>query len=139
MLYRPPNTSVIDFCTELTTLIERHITDRGKAIWVGDLNIYVNDVTNLDTITFRDFLYSFNLKNMVSFLTHKFGHTIDLILQDLDANIVQDTMRGFTLSDHNFVDCILNVEKPTRPTKMASFRSLRVSTKRHLKWSCQRP
>ena len=24
------------------------------------------------------------------------------------------------LSNHNFVDCILNVEKPTRPTKMVS-------------------
>ena len=138
-LYRPPNTSVIDFCTELTTLIKRHITDRGKAIWVRDFNIDVNDVTNLDTIASRDFLHSFNLKNMVSFLTHKSCHTIDLILQDLDVNIVQDTMRGFMLSDNNFVDYILNVEKPTRPTKMVTFRKLRVSTKRCLKWTCQRP
>ena len=99
--------------------------DRGKAIWVGDFNIHVNDVTNPDTITFRDFLDSFNLKSMVSFLTHKSGHTIDLVLQDLDANIVEDTMRGFMLSDHNFIDCILNVEKPTRPTKMVSFRKLK--------------
>ena len=28
------------------------------------------------------------------------------------------------LSDHNLVDCILNVEKPTRPTIMVSFRKL---------------
>ena len=28
-------------------------------------------------------------------------------------------------SDHNFVHCILNVEKPTRPTKMVSFRKLK--------------
>ena len=99
--------------------------DRGKAIWVGDFNIHVNDVTNPDTFTVRDFLDTFNLKNMVSFLTHKSGHTINLVLQDLDANIVQDTMRGFMLSDYNFVDCILNVEKPTRPTKMVSFRKLK--------------
>ena len=98
---------------------------RGKAIWVGDFNIHVNDITNLDIITFRDFLDSFNLKDMVSFLTHKFGHTIDLLLQDLDANIVHDTMRGFMLSDHDCVNCILNVEKPTRPTKMVSFRKLK--------------
>ena len=71
VLYRPPKTSVIEFCTELTTLIEGHIIDRGKTIWVGDFNIHVNDVTNLDTITFRDLLDSFNLKNMVSFPTHK--------------------------------------------------------------------
>ena len=125
MLYRLPNTSVIDFCTELTTLIERHTTDRGNTNWVGDFNIHVNDVTNPDTITSRDFLDSFNLKNMVSFPTHKSGHTINLILQDLDANTVHDIMRGFMLSDHNFVDCILNVEKPTRPTKMVSFRKLK--------------
>ena len=121
VLYRPPKTSVIKFCTELTTLIERYIMDRGKAIRVGDFNIHVNDVTNLDTITFRNFLDSFHLKNMFSFLTHKSHHTINLFLQDIDANIVQDTIRGFMLSDHNFVDCILNVGKPTNPTKMVSF------------------
>ena len=125
MLYRPPNTSVIEFCTELTTLIEKHIMDRGITIWAGDFNIHVNDVTNPDTIIFWDILDSFNLKNMVSFLTHKSGHTIDLILQDMDANIVQDTMKGFMLSDHNFVDCILDVEKPTRPTEMVSFRKVK--------------
>ena len=67
VLYRPPNTSVIDFCTKLTTLIERHITDRGKAIWVGDINIHVNDVTNLDTINFRDFLDSLILRTWLAF------------------------------------------------------------------------
>ena len=113
--------------------------DRGKAIWVVDFNIHVNDVTNQDTITFRDFLDSFTLKNMVSFLTHKSGHTIDLIFQDLDANIVQETMGGLMFSDHNFVDCILNVEKPTRPTKMVSFRKLKSINQKVLKWTCQRP
>ena len=67
VLYRPPKTSVIKFCTELTTLIEGHIMDRGKTIWVGNFNIHVNDVTNLDTITFRTFWVALILRTWLVF------------------------------------------------------------------------
>ena len=47
----------------------------------GDFNIKVNDEEDSDTITFLDFLHSFNLGNRIDFLMHRLGNTLDLIVQ----------------------------------------------------------
>ena len=47
----------------------------------GDFNIKVNDEEDRDAITFLDFLDSFNLENMITFLTHRLGRKLDLIVQ----------------------------------------------------------
>ena len=60
VIYRFPNTSVLMFCTELDTVLERNILDTtGKLVLLGDFNIHMDVVDDSDTITFNDFLDSF--------------------------------------------------------------------------------
>ena len=47
----------------------------------GDFNIKVNDEEDSDTITFLDFLISFNLENRINFSTNRLGNTLDFIVQ----------------------------------------------------------
>ena len=60
VIYRPLNGSVIDFCEEMTTLLETTILDVNKPIFCGDFNMHAEDISNSDTIIFYDFLDSFN-------------------------------------------------------------------------------
>ena len=81
VIYRIPNTSVIQFCSELADLLEGNIVhDRGHLILTSDFNIHMDNPENPDTIIFNDFLESFGLTNLVSFPTHQSNHTIDLMI-----------------------------------------------------------
>ena len=104
IIYRFPSTSVLTFCTELATILERNILDTtGKLVLLGDFSIYVDVVDDTDMITFNDFLDSFNLENLVNFSTHKCRHTLDLLITDKnwDHGIVPS--QGHMIADHNAV------------------------------------
>ena len=60
-IYRPLNGSVIDFCEEMTTLLETTILYVNEPIFCRDFHIHAEDISNSDTIIFDDFLGSFNL------------------------------------------------------------------------------
>ena len=60
LIYRLPSTSVLQFCNDMTDIMERRITDDlGKLLLIGDFNIHIDEPTEPDTITFLDFLNSF--------------------------------------------------------------------------------
>ena len=42
IIYQPPDTSVLDFCNDLTDYFEKNITSPGEKIIVGDFNIPIN-------------------------------------------------------------------------------------------------
>ena len=57
VLYRPPTTSVLSFCTDLADVLEYDITTNiGNPIIIGDFNIHLDQTENPDTRTFNDFL-----------------------------------------------------------------------------------
>ena len=92
IIYRYPQTSVIIFCEELANILEQNIvTDRGEFILVGDFNIHVDKLDEPDTVTFKDFLESFNLVNHVHFSTQKSHHTLDLVLSDRNSTWIKET------------------------------------------------
>ena len=65
LIYRLPSTSVLQFCNDMTDIMERRITDDlGKLLLIGDFNIHIDEPTEPDTITFLDVLNSFNLTIM---------------------------------------------------------------------------
>ena len=62
VLYRPPTTSVLSFCTDLADVLEYNTTtDMGNPIIIGDFDIHLDQPENSDTITINDFLDSMNL------------------------------------------------------------------------------
>ena len=84
-IYRNPALSVIAFCEELATILEKNIiVDRGALLLIGDFNIHIDNLSHADTNTFNDFLDSFNFQNHVNFLTHIPQHTLELFIDDKD-------------------------------------------------------
>ena len=54
--YHIPNTSVIQFCNELSDLIKNNILeDHGHTIMLEDFNIHMDKPEHPDTATFNDF------------------------------------------------------------------------------------
>ena len=59
IVYCNPNTSVIQFCSKLSDLMESNVLeDHGHLIMLGDFNIYVDNPEHPHTTIFNDFLES---------------------------------------------------------------------------------
>ena len=68
IIYCIPNTSVIQFCSELSDLMESNVLKgHGQIIMLGDFNIHVDNPEHPDTVIFNDFLESFDLINFTTF------------------------------------------------------------------------
>ena len=116
-VYHIPNTSVIQFCSELSDLLEHNISqDHGNLLIISDFNIHMDDVNHPDTITFTDLLQSFGLVNTVGIQTHKSKHILDLLITD-NPIIIKLTMPGYFFSDHQFIEATLHLERPDPPLK----------------------
>ena len=70
VIYRPPNTSIVAFCEDLTDHQERNVTSTGRMIIVGDLNNPTNQEQYPDTVLFEETLDGLNLRDHVDFATH---------------------------------------------------------------------
>ena len=81
IVYSILNTSVIQFCSELSDLMESNVFDNhGHLIMLGDFNIHVNNPEHPDTVIFNEFLESFDLINFTTFPTHVSRHTLNLVI-----------------------------------------------------------
>ena len=81
IVYHIPNTSVIQFCSKLSDLMESNVLeDHRHIIMLGDFNIHVDNPEHPDTIIFNDFLESFDLINFTTFATHASRYTLDLVI-----------------------------------------------------------
>ena len=84
---------------------------KSNIMIIGDFNIYVENTANPDTITFSDFLNSFNLHNHVNFPTHIANHHIDLCTTERDSGLFQSISKGHFISDHNFTHAKIRAPK----------------------------
>ena len=126
LVYRIPSTSVPKFCEELTDILEDRIrSDTGRIVFTGDFNIHIDEPQDSDTVTFSNFLNSFNLVNHVKGPTHVSGHTLDLMITEHDQPLIEGIATGHILSDHCFVDSILTVYHTKPPIKKIRYRKLK--------------
>ena len=89
VIYRYPNTSMLNFIECLSKIIEGNIlNDHGELVLMGDFNVHMNSPEAPDTILFNNFLDSLNLKSLVDFLTHLSNHSIDLIITDKNSSLI---------------------------------------------------
>ena len=103
LLYRPPNTNVLQFILDLTDILESLITKSGSITLLGNFNIKINEEDDYDSINFVDFLSTFGLQNRVTFPTHRLGNILDLILVEEGTNHITHTSMGDLFSDHRIV------------------------------------
>ena len=104
VIYRPPDTSVLQFANELAGYVERNINTTGEQIIVGDFSMYTsaNRMTG-NAIILSNMLESFNLSNCVEFPTDKLQNTLDLVIYQQDSRCIRNVHQGHLLSDHHLV------------------------------------
>ena len=66
-MYRPPDGGALDFIQGLISYYEKEIGDRSDHILIDDFNIWMNHLTEANTINLADFMEMFNLSNWVLF------------------------------------------------------------------------
>ena len=94
---------------------------------VCDFNIHEEDLTNGDAEQFIDMCKAIGLDQHVNFVTHHQGHTLDLVLTELNSAIqVSNIKPGEYISDHCLVDFIINYEKEISETKSIEFKTGRM-------------
>ena len=121
MIYRYPNTSMLNFIECLSEIIEGNIlNDCGELVLIGDFNIHIDSPEAPGTILFNDFLDSLNLKNIVDFSTHCSNHSIDLIIMDKNLSLISHPRRGHMLSDHHFI--LADLQIITQPPSIKSIK-----------------
>ena len=126
IIYRIPSTHVIQFCDEMTNILDDGINrDHGELLFVGDFNIHMDNTLHPETITFLEFMESFNLRNHTNFTTHISNHYLDLALTEHGSTVISKIDRGVLFSDHHFVDLKLAVSHPTPNLIMVKYRKLR--------------
>ena len=105
IIYCIPNTSVIQFCSELSDLMENNVLEDCRyIIMLGDFNIHVDNSEHPDTVIFNDFLESFDLINFTTFPTCISKNTLDLVIIN-SHRLIKSIGQGYFLSDYWFFRC----------------------------------
>ena len=104
------------FFEGLSNVIERNITSGNELLILGDFNIKLDTISTPEVQTLGD-LDLFNPQNHLTFPTHNKGHTLDLVLTDINSTTLTKGTQGDFISDHCFVDCELAMERNCRETQ----------------------
>ena len=91
----------------------------------GDFNIKSDTINTPEPQTLGDFLDLFNLQNLLTFLTHNKGHTLDLVLTDINSTTLTKVTQGDFISDQCFVDSELAIQRNCRETQWQYSRNIK--------------
>ena len=94
------------FFEDLCNVLERIVISSHEMVFLGDFNIRTDLQDTTEAITYSAFLDLFNLKNHVTFPTHKKGHTLDLVLTDNECTMMAEVTQGDFISDH----CLIRLQ-----------------------------
>ena len=131
VIYRPPSSSGISsmniFMEEFSSCLEHYIIKPGSLIIAGDFNFHFDKTSDAATVNFLSLLEAFNLRQHVNQVTHRAGHTLDLIItrNDDDGFLQSVNVHDSSISDHFTVMCSLNIRKPCFQKKVVSSRKLK--------------
>ncbi len=81
-----------------------------KALIVGDFKIYVDNTNDALGLAFTDLINYFGVKQNVTGPTHRFNHTLDLIiLHGIDLTDIDIVPQSDDVTDHFLVSCMLQI------------------------------
>ena len=116
-IYHPPPSelhkhTITSFTNEFLGKYAEFCVKYNNMLIVDDFNVHVEDVTNGDAEHYIGMCKAIGLDQHVNFATHHQGHTLDLILTELNSAIqVSNIKQGEYISDHCLIDFIINYEK----------------------------
>jgi hypothetical protein len=129
LVYRPPPSTVnklktSDYLNDFDDFLIHVNSFSGKILLLGDFNIHVNTPSKPGVTRFMTSYESAGFCQHIKGPTHRCGNTLDLILSRPEDGLVKDTSVGTRLSDHNFILCTLNLDKPEDVKEIRSIRNL---------------
>ena len=116
-VYRPPQNhpgkSISAFTMEFTTNLEETILHYPNPVLLGDFNIHVNDVVDVEAMDCVTTLETLGLDQHVKFCTHQAGHQLDLIITPhlMELSIIR-CIQGPFFSDHSSLIVTLGLIRP---------------------------
>ena len=84
-LYHPPSTDRMTttmFLDEITEILMTLILKYNNIMLLGDFNMHIEDISNLDNIIFNDTMETIGLIQHVKSCMHKQGNILDLIFSE---------------------------------------------------------
>lgn len=121
-----------EFTSDLDSYLESLISLKGENILCGDLNVHVENLTELDTTELYDVTKKYGFSQLVEGPTHLEGGTLDLVFVQDGGNcneLIKHTLHVHDLchsvtSDHSFIEFLVPfIKDPIKPTK--EWRSIR--------------
>ena len=106
-MYRPPYSTehkdtVSVFLGDFLDYLESFVLSKEQILIAGDFTMHVNDIKNVDAVTFLDVLESFGLQQ------HVLSHTLDLVISRYPDNLLKaPPVTDFFVSDHTSLMCNL--------------------------------
>ncbi len=108
-VYRPPGHIQI-FYKKLQIFSQTYWLNVDKALIVGDFNIHVDNTNDALGLAFTDLINSFGGKQNVIGPTHRFNHTLDLIISHgIDLTDIDIVLQNDDVTDHFHVSCMLHI------------------------------
>ena len=110
-LYRPPpsrNNQLTDssFFSEFSFLLDQCNASSSKSIILGDLNLHFYTPTNPLVLKINSLLNRYSFYQAVTVPSHKFGHSLDIVmLRHNDDIVCSTTVTQLLSSDHYCVAC----------------------------------
>ncbi len=109
IVYRPPG-PYTDFLKEFADFLSDILVNVDKALIVGDFNIHVDNTNYALGLAFTDLINSFGVKQNVTGPTHRFNHTLDLIISHgIDLTDIDIVPQSDDVTDHFLVLCMLHI------------------------------
>ena len=72
-------------------------------IIMGDMNFYMNDRADDDTIAMKDLIDSLNVRNNILAPAHRLHNNLYVVLTDTEYTGISQVKRGILLSDHDLI------------------------------------
>ena len=124
-VYRPPNGSIPQFLNILTERLVDIVVSNTNLVILGDFNIHVNNVDDQNASIFLDMMTALGLKQHIKGPTYKSENCLYLIFtEELSRTKTIKCSHSLFVSDHNSIQCILNIPKEDCTCKEVTYRML---------------
>uniref|UniRef100_A0A8C2DBW0 Reverse transcriptase domain-containing protein n=1 Tax=Cyprinus carpio TaxID=7962 RepID=A0A8C2DBW0_CYPCA len=109
-VYRPPG-PYTEFLKEFGDFLSDLLVTADKALIFGDFNIHIDNTNDALGLAFTNLLNCFGVKQNVTGPTHRFNHTLDLIISHgIDLTDIDIVPQSDDVTDHFLVSCILRID-----------------------------
>ena len=129
-IYRPTrskkNCATVGSFFQFSSLLETVNLTPSYVLINGDYNFHLDVIDDNNASAFRDLLESTGLKQHVEVPTHRSGHTLDLVTDRQDDNVLSAFTVGSDLpSDHYAIFCCVAFSRPKPGKAQFTFRKFR--------------